>query len=119
MRVHAAGAREALHDVPVRSERRDVHEPPVTIQQVGERTALTHDGEAMMLAASLEERRATYLDELARLVALDSPTSDKTAVDHLGRLLSGRLEELGCRLEVSPSATYGDTVMGSLDGDGR
>jgi glutamate carboxypeptidase len=75
--------------------------------------------DAGMLAQRLDDRRADYLRDLAELVALDSPTGDKQAVDRVGRLLRERLSALGCAVEMSPSATYGDTLMGTLHGDGK
>jgi glutamate carboxypeptidase len=59
------------------------------------------------------------LADLAELVSIDSPSSDKQGTDRLGRLLAARLADVGCAVEVTPSALYGDTVMGTLHGHGR
>jgi glutamate carboxypeptidase len=79
----------------------------------------TPGGLAAQLAAHLADRREAYLSDLAELVSVDSPTSDKQGVDRLGRLLTIRLAALGCQVEVAPSSAYGDTVIGTMRGHGR
>ena len=48
--------------------------------------------------------------DLKRLIALESPTSYKPAVDELGRALAAELRELGGEVEVIPKAEVGDVL---------
>jgi glutamate carboxypeptidase len=48
------------------------------------------------------------IDTIESLVALESPTDDKAAVDRCGRELAGRLSELGGRIQSFPQPEAGD-----------
>ncbi len=60
------------------------------------------------LQAALPETTAL----LERLVALESPTHDKAAVDAVGALLGSRLTELGAYVHVFTQPVTGDHVLG-------
>ncbi len=74
---------------------------------------------ATYLKVTLEGRREAFLKDLADLVALDSPTTNKEAVDRAGQFMMQRLAALGSQVEVGPSATHGNVVVGALRGQGR
>lgn len=56
-------------------------------------------------------RQAAMTDLLGELVALESPTTDKAAVDRLGRRLSEELRALGATLTVDEQETAGDHLV--------
>lgn len=51
------------------------------------------------------------VDAIEELVACESPTTDKTAVDACGRQLARRLSSLGGRVERFPRANAGDHLL--------
>lgn len=55
--------------------------------------------------------------DLTRLVELESPSDDKTAIDRLGAVLAADLRGLGAAVDVLPQATAGDHLHGRW-GDG-
>jgi glutamate carboxypeptidase len=55
--------------------------------------------------------RAWLIETIETLVRLESPTTDKTAVDRCGREIAARLERLGARVERLPRADRGDHVL--------
>ncbi|HEY8134808.1 MAG TPA: M20 family metallopeptidase [Candidatus Limnocylindrales bacterium] len=67
------------------------------------------------VAAALPE----YLADLERLVNIDCGSYTKHGVDEVGRWVADQLRELGAEMRVLPHATYGDTVVGVLEGRGR
>ena len=60
-----------------------------------------------------------YLDDLERLVAIDSGSYTKDGVDAMGRWAADALRALGASVEVRPDATLGDTVVATFLGSGR
>jgi glutamate carboxypeptidase len=58
------------------------------------------------------------LDEVKALVRLESPTTDKAAVDRCGSALAGRLRTLGATVEELPERERGNHVRAEFDGDG-
>ena len=50
------------------------------------------------------------VDDLKRLIALESPTSYQPAVDELGAALAAELRGLGGALEVIPKTEVGDVL---------
>lgn len=65
-----------------------------------------------------EARRDWLLETIEALVRLESPSTDKTAVDRCGRDLARRLAALGARVETLPSADAGDHLRAELgEGD--
>ena len=51
------------------------------------------------------DERPWLLETIEALVSLESPTTDKTAVDQCGRALAGRLEAIGGRVSRHGSAS--------------
>lgn len=58
----------------------------------------------------LREHTKDMVDDLTRLIALESPTTDKAAVDALGAALAAELRGLGGAVEVIPKAEVGDVL---------
>jgi glutamate carboxypeptidase len=65
----------------------------------------------------------SHLDELLAfietLVRLESPSTDKAAVDRCGRALTDRLRTLGGAVDLIPTGARGDHVRARFGGDGR
>jgi glutamate carboxypeptidase len=65
-----------------------------------------------------ETEQAWLLDTIRALVAIESPTYNKDAVDRCGRELQRRLESLGARVTRYPQAAVGDHLRAEWgDGD--
>ena len=60
------------------------------------------------LAQYCRDREAWLLDTIAALVALESPTDDKAAVDRCGAELAGRLTDLGGQVRAIVTSGAGD-----------
>ena len=58
----------------------------------------------------LRENTDDMVADLKRLIALESPTSHKPAVDALGEALAAELRGLGGAVEVIPKAAVGDVL---------
>jgi glutamate carboxypeptidase len=58
-------------------------------------------------------------DTVDTLVRLESPSTDKAAVDRCGAALASRLDALGARVERVPQAERGDHVRAAFEGEGR
>ena len=58
----------------------------------------------------LRQRQADMVADLVDLIALESPTTDKAAVDKLGRELAAELSGLGGAVETVPKSEVGDIV---------
>jgi glutamate carboxypeptidase len=69
------------------------------------------------LLASAESHRAWIENLILDLVRLESPSTDKTALDRFGVDLARRLETLGARITRYPQTTAGDHVKAEF-GDG-
>jgi glutamate carboxypeptidase len=52
-------------------------------------------------------------------VNIDCGSYTKRGVDEVGRWVAEQLRELGAAVEILPHETYGDTVVGVLEGQGR
>ncbi|HMJ83030.1 MAG TPA: M20 family metallopeptidase [Vicinamibacterales bacterium] len=57
------------------------------------------------------DERPWLLDTIEALVNLESPTTDKAAVDQCGRALAARLEAIGGRVSRLPRADRGDHLL--------
>jgi len=57
------------------------------------------------------DERSWLLDTIEGLVGLESPTTDKTAVDRCGRELASRLETIGGRVSRLPRPDRGDHLL--------
>ena len=67
-----------------------------------------------------EAQRGWLLDLIERLVRLESPSTDKAAVDRLGAVVCSELQALGFRVERLPQAAAGDHIRAELgEGEGQ
>lgn len=73
----------------------------------------------MSLIGEVARRRAALLESLREIVTLESPSTDKAAVDRLARLLQERCRGLGAEVVVYPQAEYGDLTVASWPARGR
>ncbi|MCM8748594.1 M20 family metallopeptidase [Thermomicrobiaceae bacterium CFH 74404] len=73
----------------------------------------------MSLIGEMARRREALLEILREIVTLESPSTDKAAVDRLARLLQERCRELGAEVDVYPQAEYGDLTVASWPARGR
>jgi glutamate carboxypeptidase len=71
------------------------------------------------LVAYCEAHRADTLETIEMLVRLESPSTDKAAVDRCGAELSRRLGALGADVEILPQRERGDHIRARLAGSGR
>jgi glutamate carboxypeptidase len=63
------------------------------------------------LLAFCRDERPWLLELIHALVAIESPTDDKAAVDRCGSLLSSRLAELGAHVTRVPQTSAGDHLI--------
>ncbi len=71
------------------------------------------------LLESCESRTGTILETIEALVRLESPSSDKAAVDRCGREIAARLRELGARVALLPRDARGDHLDARVEGTGK
>lgn len=69
------------------------------------------DAPAASVLRFCEAEQPWLLDTIRTLVAAESPTKNKAAVDACGRLLQARLEALGARVTRVPQPTAGDHLL--------
>lgn len=69
---------------------------------------------ARELLAYFESRGDGAVDLLRRLVAIDSPTSDKAGVDRVGALVAGELRASGAEVSILRQGTAGDVVRAAF-----
>jgi glutamate carboxypeptidase len=72
--------------------------------------------EAQALTSYLEAHRATYLEELRQLCAIECPTSSKAGVDQAGAWVRSWVEARGWELRDWPDQTVGDGLVATLRG---
>ena len=65
-----------------------------------------------------ESHREWLMKTIEALVRLESPSTDKTAVDACGAELSRRLTAAGAEVERVPCATRGDHIRARFAGEG-
>ncbi len=65
-----------------------------------------------------EDRLDDAIAGIARLVALESPSTDKAAVDRCGRALEEMLRSAGGAVQRIPREDRGDTITARFDGTG-
>ena len=58
------------------------------------------------------------IETIEALVALESPTDDKAAVDRCGAALAARLEAIGAQITRLPRADRGDHIVARFNADG-
>ncbi|MDE2776121.1 MAG: M20 family metallopeptidase [Chloroflexota bacterium] len=63
------------------------------------------------ILAYLREHTEDMVEDLKRLIALESPTTNKAAVDALGAALAAELRRLGAAVEVIPKDAVGDVLQ--------
>jgi glutamate carboxypeptidase len=63
------------------------------------------------------QHESWLIDTIERLVSMESPTDDKTAVDGLGRELARRLEALGGRIRFFQQARAGNHLRAEFGGE--
>jgi glutamate carboxypeptidase len=70
------------------------------------------------MLAHAERHLDTTLQTIETLVALESPSTDKTAVDRCGRVLADLLRAAGGEVDVLPRAERGDHLRARFAGSG-
>ncbi|MCG3088261.1 M20 family metallopeptidase [Sporosarcina cyprini] len=65
----------------------------------------------------LEERQASAIDFLEKLVNTDSSATDKHSVNQVGELIRRRLELEGISYEVKRNEDFGDTIIATIPGN--
>jgi glutamate carboxypeptidase len=73
----------------------------------------------MLSIQAFSTRTADLVALLTRLVEIESPTTDKAAVDRVGALVAHKLRELGAAVTIQEQAHAGDHVLGRWDPTGR
>ncbi|MEE9325295.1 MAG: M20 family peptidase, partial [Dehalococcoidia bacterium] len=71
------------------------------------------------LLSYLKAQTQDMVSLLQKLVEMESPTSEKEAVDALGSFLRERLVELGAQVEVVEQAERGNHLLARWEGEGR
>ena len=71
------------------------------------------------LLSYLKAQTQDMVSLLQKLVEMESPTSEKEAVDALGSFLRERLVELGAQVEVAEQAERGNHLLARWEGEGR
>jgi glutamate carboxypeptidase len=66
------------------------------------------------LLSFCESQRAWLLDSIERLVRIESPSTDKSAVDRCGSELARQLRELGARIRPIETAAAGDHLLAEV-----
>jgi glutamate carboxypeptidase len=67
------------------------------------------------LRAYLDAQLPAMTDLLTQIVRIESPSSDKAAVDEVGKLIQSRLHALGAEVTIFPQDKVGDHVLGVLN----
>ena len=75
--------------------------------------------EAQALAAYLQPRLPTYLEELRQLCAIECPTSYKPGVDEAGAWVRRWAAARGWELRIWPDQTAGDGLVATIHGRGH
>lgn len=66
----------------------------------------------MITIQDFHQDQQFLLDLLVRLVEVESPSTDKAAVDNLGRLLTQELTHLGASVTVDEQSVVGNNIIG-------
>ncbi len=62
------------------------------------------------------DHQGQMLELLRRFVELESPSDNKAAVDHLGKVLAQEFQQLGGRVTLFPQSEYGDHLKAEFAG---
>jgi len=73
----------------------------------------------MLSIQDFAHRNADLVSLLVRLVEMESPTTDKTAVDAVGAVVASELRQLGAAVSIHATSQAGDQVLGRWDASGR
>ena len=73
----------------------------------------------MLSIQEFSSRNADLVSLLVRLVEIESPTTDKAAVDRVGAVVAEALRQLGAAVTIHATAGAGDQVLGRWDPTGR
>jgi glutamate carboxypeptidase len=73
----------------------------------------------LLIKSWIEDHLPEYLDNLGALVNVDCGTSNKSGVDHVGRLFRRYLQHAGFELTEYPLAQYGDCCLATYHGKGK
>src|SRR5258708_22442908 len=73
----------------------------------------------MLSIQDFEHRNVDLVSLLVRLVEIESPTTDKAAVDQVGAVVAGELRQLGAAVTIHETADAGNQVLGRWDPTGR
>jgi glutamate carboxypeptidase len=71
------------------------------------------------LLAYFESQLPEALDLLRQMVSIDSPTSDKAAVDRMGAFVADRFRAAGARVTVHPQAGAGSPLSAAFGPEGE
>jgi len=71
------------------------------------------------LISYCESQQAKMREDIERLVRLESPSTDKAAVDRCGDALAGLLEDAGASVTRFPQAECGDHIRAEFNGGPR
>lgn len=74
--------------------------------------------QSQRILATLREHQHDMVADLTRLVEMESPTDNKSALDRLGEHLAARLRHLGAEVEVFPQAQAGDHLRARWEAGG-
>jgi glutamate carboxypeptidase len=70
-----------------------------------------------MISVDLARRReAAFIADLKQFVEIESPSSDKAAIDGLAVVLASKLEQLGARVHVHAAQEFGNHVQADFAG---
>ncbi|MBI4315463.1 MAG: M20 family peptidase, partial [Chloroflexi bacterium] len=64
-------------------------------------------------------RTDDYLQILIRFIEIESPSTDKAAVDRFGVVVAAELQSLGAIVEIVPQPVMGDHLIGRFPGRGE
>ena len=70
----------------------------------------------MITVSDARAREPQLLSDLKALVEIESPSSDKSAVDHLAEFLAARLEHLGAYAQIHQIKNFGNHVQADFAG---
>ena len=70
----------------------------------------------MISISDAREHQEEYLSDLQAMVEIESPSSDKAAVDHLAEFLASRLEYHGAHAQIHVAQEFGNHVQADFGG---
>jgi glutamate carboxypeptidase len=70
----------------------------------------------MLSIEDFAARQEEFISLLRRFVEIESPSTDKLAVDQMGKAVAGELVHLGAQVEFVPQQAAGDIIIGRWTG---